>query len=85
MDFELIIFLGLAILSIMKLWFHYGIKNDSKPSLRKIVNYYLEEENMIELFLFHRQDGLKSYKRSNIISAVIYLIILLLIISMFIR
>lgn len=65
MDFELIIFLGLAILSIVKLWFHYVVKNDDEPSFKKIVNYYLKEENMIELFLFHKQslDGLKSYKK----------------------
>ena len=64
-----------GVLSLLKLWILFPIQTNSIPNLSKVINYYLDEKNMIELFKFHG----KQYIKLNLITLIIYLIISLIV------
>jgi hypothetical protein len=83
MDLELILVILLAALTYFKLRFHYSVTNDNS-NLKSMINYYLSDGNAIHLWRFHNvfSGNRKLYAKSNIITLIIYIIMIGVIVDM---
>lgn len=79
MDITMMILLLLIVTGYIKLWYLYPLQTQKKPNIRDVINLYMDEGYMIELFKFHWGKG-KKYLTVNIASSVLYLLLILLIV-----
>jgi hypothetical protein len=79
-----ILTLVLAVFGAIKLWLLYKMQNNLTPDIKRVVEFYMSHENMIELFKFHKL-GSKKYFITNLITLFIFIILIFMFVNMIIQ